>query len=77
MNYFTWLESNACLCNQQLIAELQEASRAALSCVMWALAGVGCLLLGAFIASAQGSADLALLKSDWDWGNVVAQYRSK
>lgn len=77
MNLFTWLESNMCLCNQQLLSELQDASRAALSAVVWSLGGIGCLMCGSFIAAAQGAADLALMRSDWAWADVVARMRSR
>ena len=75
LNMYAWLESNACLCNQQLVAGMQDLSRDALASMVWALGGVGCLLFGALIASAQGAADLALLKADWNWGNTLGQLR--
>lgn len=71
LNYFVWLESNVCLCNQQLISSLQDGARLALAPLVWALAGLGCLLFGSLLATAQGAADLALMRADWKWTEII------
>ena len=63
LDYYVWLNSNSeCLCAQNLLADLQEATRAAGSCVIWTLAGVGCMWFGGLVAAAQGTANLVRFK---------------
>lgn len=67
MNYYSWMESTACLCSQALIVDLQEAAATALQAVLWTMGGVACLWFGALLASVQSAADFVLLTADYQY----------
>jgi hypothetical protein len=70
MNYYSWMDSTACLCSQAMIVAMQNSADAAESAVLWTLGGISCLFMGALLGSVQGTGDLVLMTADFNYMRV-------
>lgn len=73
MHFYPWLESEGCLCSNELIISLGDSSSAALTSVLWTLAAVGCLWVGALVAAIQATTDVSMISSDWQLITTMRQ----
>ena len=65
LRYFPWLDSENCLCNQELLSSTQKDVDDLFNAVVWSLGAMGCLHFGALLGLLHCVADLIKIRLCW------------